>query len=183
MQKENTMKPITTIRPQQVVTPQQVSMPLGVVTIGTRSWVCYIATTTEQLNTGLGGIESIPAGTGMVFVMSYPRTVRVTTYPMLFNLDVIFLDENFNVVQIERDVEPGNFIDSVPNIKYFIEVNAGETGDGVDPTSMQLGETGTIEYGTVPTPTPTPSGLNINDIISLVVMGGMFMWVTKSINK
>jgi len=121
----------------------------------------------------------------MIFVMSYPRIVRVTTYPMLFNLDIIFLDENFNVVQIERDVEPSNFVDSVPNVKYFIEVNAGETGDGIDPTSMQLGDVAIIEYEPTPEPEPepAPSGFNINNIISLIAVGGMFIWITKSMNK
>ena len=181
--KENKVKSITMIRPQQAIVPQQVSMPLGIVTIGTRSWVCYVATTAEQLSAGLGSIESIPANTGMIFVMSYPRIVRVTTYPMLLNLDIIFLDESFNVVQIERDIEPSNFIDSVPNVKYFIEVNSGETGDGVDPTSMQLGEVATIEYESIPEPTPALSGFQIGSIISLAAIGGIFAWVTKSMSK
>lgn len=99
-------------------------MYTGTVTINTSSWLVDIATSYSERAAGLGGLASIPVSTGMLFVFSTEQPISVTTYPMLFNLDIIFLDSDFTVIGIERNVVPNRIIPG--SGQYFLEMNAGE---------------------------------------------------------
>lgn len=94
------------------------------ITIGDTQWQVSIASTYDELAAGLGGLSSIPAGTGMLFVFSSEQSISVTTHPMLFDLDIIFLDTDLVVTSVEKNVAPGQIIPG--NGQYFLEVNAGE---------------------------------------------------------
>jgi len=112
---------------------------IGTVTIGENQWQVELAATPAELAAGLGGLESIPAATGMLFDLGITRSVQVTTEPMLFNIDVIFISEALQVEDIVLNVPPGYLITQETPVRYFLEVNAGEaegveTGDAVDMT-------------------------------------------------
>ena len=69
------------------------------VAIGSIQWLVSVATTPAELTQGLGGLTSIPAGRGTL----RPRqrsNVSVTTQPMLFNLDIIFISSSLQVVDV-----------------------------------------------------------------------------------
>ncbi len=110
---------------------------VGTVTIGEKQWAVEVASTPGELAAGLGGLDAIPAATGMLFDLGSPRTVQVTTEPMLFNIDIIFISEALQVEDIVLDVPPGYLVTQETPVRYFLEVNAGEaqgveTGDAVD---------------------------------------------------
>ena len=111
-------------------------MQTATVTIGEKEWLATVAVTSEELAAGLSGLESMPAGAGMLFDLGSERAVQVTTEPMLFNIDVIFISEALQVVDVMLDIPPGYIITQETPIRYFLEVNAGEaenveTGDSV----------------------------------------------------
>ena len=110
---------------------------VGTVTIGDREWTVEVATTPAELSAGLGGLSSIPASTGMLFDLGSSRGVQVTTEPMLFSIDIIFIGENLEVIDVVSNIAPGYLVTEETPVRYFLEVNAGEAedvepGDGVD---------------------------------------------------
>ncbi len=113
------------------------------VAIGDKTWQVALATTNQERVQGLGGLASIPANTGMLFVMDTVAVQGVTMSPMLFPLDVLFLgpDPDANqgidetsgmpvwplvVSDVALNAQPGQeFASDIP-VQLFLEVNAGE---------------------------------------------------------
>jgi len=96
------------------------------VTIHDMQWQVSVATTLSELTQGLGGLPSIPANTGMLFDLGYETIITVTTEPMLFPLDIVFISGSLVVVDIARNIQPGCLVTSDVPVRYFLEVNAGE---------------------------------------------------------
>jgi uncharacterized membrane protein (UPF0127 family) len=117
-------------------------MQTAIVTIGEKQWPVSVAVTPEELAAGLAGLESIPAGAGMLFDLGSARAVQVTTEPMLFNIDVIFISEALQVTDIVLDAPPGYIITSETPVRYFLEVSAGETDE------VETGDSVVIDYET-----------------------------------
>ncbi len=113
-----------------------------VVTIDGKQWTVSVATTTAELVSGLSGVASIPAGTGILFDMGFDRSsIAVNMSEMLFALDIVFINSTQGIVGVLHDVQPGDEAqfqaDTVAGARYFLEVNAGEAegievGDTVD---------------------------------------------------
>ena len=102
------------------------------VTINDNQWNVGVASTYAELTTGLGGIESIPAGTGMLFILEQERIVTVTAEDMLFPVSVIFIGENLQVTEVALLLAPGDQGTTSLPCRYFLEVNVGEADD-IDP--------------------------------------------------
>ena len=105
----------------------------AIITINHKQWIVSVATTPLELVTGLGGVSSIPPGTGMLFDMGQEQTITVTTVPMLFPLDIVFLDSSLIVNGIALNIAPGYIVTTEVPARFFLEVNAGEA------RSMQKG--------------------------------------------
>jgi uncharacterized membrane protein (UPF0127 family) len=101
------------------------------VTIGDKQWNVSVATASWELVKGLGGLPSLPAGSGMLFDLGVPQTIQVTTVPMLFPLDIAFLSETLVVTEVYRDIQPGYLVTSQMPARYFLEINSGEL-EGID---------------------------------------------------
>ena len=98
----------------------------GIIVINSKQWQVSIATTSWEISQGLGGLESIPPMTGMYFHVCCPaRILSVTTYPMLFPIDIAFIHEN-TIVDIARNALPDQIINSNQPACSFLEVNANE---------------------------------------------------------
>ncbi|KTB47827.1 hypothetical protein DEALK_06720 [Dehalogenimonas alkenigignens] len=96
------------------------------ITIKDREWIAAVAAAPWELNQGLGGSPGLAVGTGMFFDLGSSRAIEVTTAPMLFPLDIVFLSEDFTITEFYRDVSPGYLVSSTSPARFFIEVNAGE---------------------------------------------------------
>jgi len=112
----------------------------AIVTIRDRQWQCAVANMPQELTSGLSGVESILPGTGMLFDLGVEQTIHVTTVPMLFPLDIVFLSEDLTIIEVYRNVEPGYLVTSTQPARYFIEVNAGEL-EGIAP-----GDTASVDF-------------------------------------
>jgi uncharacterized membrane protein (UPF0127 family) len=79
--------------------------------------------------------NELPYNEGMLFVFDGPDTRPMWMLNMQFNLDVIWFDDDANVVAIEKDVPPCRTTVEVvacrengvsgDNAKYVLEVTAG----------------------------------------------------------
>ena len=101
------------------------------VTIKGTQWQAYLATTYAELTTGLKGLASIPAGSGMLFVLPYDHAVTVTTVGCYFPIDIVFISSQCEVVSVARDVYPGLLVTESAAVEYILEVNAGEA-EGIE---------------------------------------------------
>ncbi|MBA7540551.1 hypothetical protein ES705_32850 [subsurface metagenome] len=113
----------------------------AVVTINENQWNVSLATTYIELVGGLSGVPSIPAGTGMLFVLGEKREVTVDTSQMMFPIDIIFISESL-VVDVASNIQPGYLVTEETPCDMFLEVNAGEAagveaGDSVATATIQ----------------------------------------------
>ena len=83
---------------------------------------------------GLSGRETLPPGTGMLFLFEELKIHSMWMPDMRFPLDIVWLDENLTVVHItencppcpERDPKVCPSYSSQRMAKYAIEMTAGE---------------------------------------------------------
>ncbi|MFC1910462.1 DUF192 domain-containing protein [Chloroflexota bacterium] len=104
----------------------------AVVTIGSKQWQCSVANTAAELTTGLSGVSSLPAQTGMLFDLGVSLSqVTINMTEMLMPLDVVFMDASGIVLGIFYGLQPGGMetFQSDMGIRYFLEMNAGEAAD------------------------------------------------------
>ena len=150
-------------------------MYTGSVAIGAKNWYAWIATTTSEIASGLGGQLSLPSGSGMLFSLPTRQRVTVTTVPMLFNLDIAFIKDGV-VSQIEQDVAPGRSIPSDETVDSFFEVNAGDL-DGII-----VGDAVSTEVYSIAQQTDTTSIMmtQMMTVIIVVVMMSVVMGMFKT---
>jgi uncharacterized membrane protein (UPF0127 family) len=101
------------------------------ITIGDKKWGVTIASTPGELAQGLGGVPGIESGTGMLFDLGWEQTIRVTTVPMLFPLDIAFFSDSLVATEVYHHIDPGYTLTSQLPAHFFLEVNAGEL-EGID---------------------------------------------------
>ena len=114
---------------------QQVDFPVGTIKIDDIILSVKIADTDANMARGLMFEEKLPYDKGMLFVFDEPETRSMWMLNMQFNIDVIWFDDNGNVVSIDRNVPPcmttveifvckENGVSS-DNAQYVLEVTAG----------------------------------------------------------
>jgi uncharacterized membrane protein (UPF0127 family) len=88
----------------------------------------FIATTSESMRRGLGGISNIRDDQGMIFDFGTSTTPYFWMKDMLFPIDIMWINEEKKIVGIESNIStssyPSTFSPSVP-IRYVLEINAG----------------------------------------------------------
>lgn len=80
---------------------------------------------------GLSNRESLPQNNGMLFVFEEDVIPGFWMKDMNFPLDIIWIDSNFEIVGIEKDIQPCETIENCPavfperEIRYVLEINSG----------------------------------------------------------
>ena len=104
------------------------------VVVGGVRYRAELAITTAQRVQGLSGRDSLPAGSGMLFVLGSPRRSSIWMKEMLFLLDIIWISEDCRVSEMVRNAPHSNpeapddvasYTSSLP-AAYVLEVNAGD---------------------------------------------------------
>lgn len=88
----------------------------------------YLADTEEKRIKGLGGLTSIPRDYGMFFIFDISDYVSIWMKDMLFPIDIIWIDEDFKIIHIERNISPDTYpkIFTAPvKARFVLELNAG----------------------------------------------------------
>lgn len=103
--------------------------------IGNKTYKVKIAKTDEEQSTGLQNIKSLPDNEGMLFCFEKPDDVSMWMEDTLIPLDIIFINEDCDVIKIQQGVPENKEMISSPNTFYVLEVNAGsgiKIGDELD---------------------------------------------------
>ncbi len=107
-----------------------------------------IADTQSERTKGLGGVEFMGPGEGMLFVFDKNDKWRIWMKDMLFGIDIIWIDENGKIIDIREFVYPETYEKLIPDVfepiepaRYVLEVVAGFAGaNGIKVGDMvQLG--------------------------------------------
>lgn len=103
--------------------------------IGDKQYNVRIAITDEEQSDGLKNIEKLFDNEGMLFVFDKEDQVSMWMEDTVIPLDVIFIDEDYNVVKVQQGVPKSKKLITSDNTKYVLEVNAGsgiKIGDELD---------------------------------------------------
>ena len=114
---------------------ESVEFPRGTIKLDDKILEVQIADSDSLRVRGLMFQDELPYNEGMLFVFGESGIRPMWMLNMQFNLDVIWFDENANVVAIEKDVPPCKTTVEVvacrengvsgDNAKYVLEVTAG----------------------------------------------------------
>lgn len=121
-------KPAPVNYQQEEVITQELWRSAEYVKIGEALIRIEIADTPEEISLGLSGRESLEEGSGLLFIMPTSARHGFWMKDMRFPIDIIWIDENWVVVDISREVRPETFPEKFsPRIpaQYVLEVPAG----------------------------------------------------------
>jgi uncharacterized membrane protein (UPF0127 family) len=122
------------------------------VEINNKQYKCKVAESNEDRIKGLQGVKEMPKDEGMLFVFDKPDTVDFWMKDTLIPLDIIFIDENCEVLSIYKGQPENENMAEEDNVKYVLELNQNsgvKEGDEVDiedneklPTMKVIGSNG-----------------------------------------
>jgi len=98
------------------------------VAIGDHVFKVEIASTNTQRRLGLGGRDSLANDSGMLFVFDQNFYHSFWMKDMRFNLDIIWINEDMEIVHIERNLSPDTYPQSFTSTlpaRYVLELNGG----------------------------------------------------------
>lgn len=104
---------------------------------------------------GLQGITKLPEDEGMLFIYDEPQTVGFWMKDTEIPLDIIFINEDCNVISIYKGQPNNKNIAEEDNVKYVLELNQNsgvQVGDELDvdseeklPTMKVIGPNGEVQ--------------------------------------
>lgn len=123
------------------------------VTIGEKKYKVECVESEEDKKKGLQNVISIASDEGMLFIYDKPQTVRFHMKNMNFPIDMVFIDENNEVISVYEAEQQGKFFIEEDNVSYVLEVNINsgiQEGDYFDydedaPTMKVLSPDGSVQ--------------------------------------
>lgn len=91
--------------------------------IGDKQYNVKIAKTEEEKTKGLMNIEELPENEGMLFVYDEPQTVEFWMKDTKIPLDIIFIDQDYEVISIYQGKPDDTTIVEEDNVQFVLEVN------------------------------------------------------------
>ena len=104
------------------------SPSLTTITIGSQTFPVEIAKTAKQHERGLSGRTSLEQNHGMLFVFDQPTVPKFWMKDMRFAIDILWLDENYKILGIERNITPDTYpktFEPPVAVQYVLETNPG----------------------------------------------------------
>lgn len=105
------------------------------VEIGDKEYNVTCAKTEEERVKGLQGVTELKEDEGMLFFFDEPQTVAFWMKDTLIPLDIIFIDEDMEVISIYKGKPKSTTMAEEDNVKFVLEVNQNsgiEEGDELD---------------------------------------------------
>lgn len=111
------------------------SKNIGTIKLGGQEYDIFIAKSEEQKQRGLQHFKSLPKDEGMLFVINESNPVETFfhMHNVPFPLDMIFMDDEFKVLDVKRGNPEDDKIEGIAS--YVLEVNADsgiKPGDEAD---------------------------------------------------
>ncbi len=110
--------------------PTHKIIPKGEVFMGGKLFSVEIADTDVTRERGLSGHKPLLDNEGMIFEFKDSKIYRFWMKDMLFPLDIIWIDENLQIVHIEHSLYPETYPKTFfPPTKslYVLEISAGQS--------------------------------------------------------
>ena len=95
-----------------------------IIEIGDKTYNVKVAKTEEERAKGLSGITELPEDEGMLFYMDKPQKCSFWMKDTLIPLDIIFIDEDEEVISVHQGVPEDTTPITEDNVLYVLEVNA-----------------------------------------------------------
>ena len=105
------------------------------ITIGNKSYQVSLAETEEEQMKGLQGVHTLPEDEGVLFVFEEPGEVGFWMKDTLIPLDIIYINDDDEVIAVEQGVPGDETILEHSDVKYVLEVNKDSVikiGDELD---------------------------------------------------
>ena len=101
-------------------------------TIASTTLAIEIADTPKARTQGLSGRESLPKGTGLLFIYEKNGRHGIWMKDMRFAIDILWFDEARRLIHVEEEVEPETFPDvfrPLAPARYVLELPAGTVAE------------------------------------------------------
>lgn len=98
------------------------------ITVYSKTFTLEIASTTEAMERGLSGRNSLAKNMGMLFVLGQPRTYGFWMKDMNFPIDIVWLDKNKEILGLTKNLQPNSYpkiFYSPSGTAYALEINTG----------------------------------------------------------
>lgn len=105
------------------------------ITLGNKSFNVLEAKTEEEKRKGLMNITSLPKDAGMIFYWEEPQRVEMWMRDTKIPLDIIFINEDQEVVSVKQGKPDDDTLLSEDNIMYVVELNVNsgvQVGDDLE---------------------------------------------------
>lgn len=105
------------------------------ITIGDKSYNVKIAKSEKERKKGLQGVKNLREDEGMLFIFDDVDTVGMWMKDTLIPLDIIFINEDEEVISIYKGTPLSTEIAEEDDVKYVLEVNQNsgiKEGDELD---------------------------------------------------
>ena len=105
------------------------------VEINDKEYDVKVATTSDEMSKGLQNVKELPEDEGMLFIFEEPQTVGFWMKDTEIPLDIIFIDEDLEVLSIYKGQPNNQDIVEEDNVKYVLELNINSgvsVGDEVE---------------------------------------------------
>lgn len=103
--------------------------------IGNKKYKVQEARTEEEKEKGFQGVTELPEDEGMLFYFDPPEDVSMWMKDTLIPLDIVFINDDEEVVYVGEGVPNTETQMTVQNVAYVLEVNSGsgiQEGDELD---------------------------------------------------
>ena len=136
---------------------QILQMEKAEIKIGKKKYTVELAKTEEQREKGLMDIKKLPDNEGMLFIFDKPQTVGFWMKDTYIPLDIIFIDDDSEVLSVYKGSPLDESIAEEDNVKYVLELNQNsgvKEGDELDydedpdeelPTMKVIGSDGSVQ--------------------------------------
>lgn len=98
--------------------------------VGNNTIFLEVADSSVEHAKGLSGRTNLSSSSGLLFVFDHPGYHGIWMKDMHFPIDIIWLNESFNLIDIKENVSPETYPEVfTPKLpaKYVLEMNSGET--------------------------------------------------------
>ena len=105
------------------------------ITIGNKQFKVKEAKTEEEKRDGLQGVKELPQNEGMIFYFDEPDLVEMWMRDTLIPLDIIFINEDQEVIAVEHGEPQDDTLLGHEDTLYVVEVNANsgvQVGDSLE---------------------------------------------------
>ena len=105
------------------------------VTVEDKEYNVKVAKSDEDKIKGLQRVKNLPENEGMLFIYDEPQTVGFWMVDTDIPLDIIFINDDEEVISVYQGEPNDRTIAEEDNVKYVLEVNQGsgiQEGDDVD---------------------------------------------------